>query len=366
MSRSRFVLKQLPVRGQGASDLTRYVARSKLDTHREGPAARPLFTADADHLTVAAARRWLSIVGDTWDKEDALHYVLSFASDREYELLGDDEKERRRVVADLLRASLRESWPVAGLAEVRWVAGVHRNTDNPHLHLLLNRQALRSDAETLTRLGRLPVPLIAHHTHQPDGTRRFEYGAIITALAAHTDAHHRARARVLQYESPLGAVRLTRSLLALETLQQRAPNAAEQLAGAWLLAEIAAGLPHTQRGHDDLRTTLATPTAPNGAIVPGAATVPNLDLPALRSQMARLDQLAALQGQPPTAAFLPTPALRALLLTPPAGAQLTLSTSLPPVKAHDLPSLMPTRTAAPRAALRPDPPLILPTPSPHR
>lgn len=48
------IVKQIPVSGSGASDLTRYVARSKLDHEREGRAARPLFTARAVSRVVGA------------------------------------------------------------------------------------------------------------------------------------------------------------------------------------------------------------------------------------------------------------------------------------------------------------------------
>ena len=240
MNHSRFVLKQIPVQGSGASDLTRYVARSKLGQEREGHAARPLFTAHADDLSVTEARRWLSIVGDKWDKNDALHYVLSFASAREYELLGDDEKERREAARDFLRHALKEGLQQLGIKEMRWAAGVHRNTDNPHLHLLLNRHALHEETGELVRLARLPIPLVAHHNRLPDGDKVFEYGAIIDRFAAHVDGLLRERTRFLSYESPLRTVQVSRALLAPETLQRRQPNADERLAGEWLLAEVAA------------------------------------------------------------------------------------------------------------------------------
>ena len=344
MSQSRFVLKQIQVQGSGASDLTRYVARSKLGHEREGHAARPLFTAHADELSVTEARRWLSIVGDRWDKGEALHYVLSFASAREYELLGDDEKERREAVRDFMRQSLKEGLQQLCLKEMRWAAGVHRNTDNPHLHLLLNRHALHGDTGELVRLARLPVPWVAHHTRLPDGEKVFEYGTIIDRFAAQTDERLRERARFLQYESPLRTVQVARTLLASETLQARPPNAAERLAGEWLLAEVAAFHPHrpTQilSSADALSTSEIT-----------ASSMP--DLAALRAQMARLDHLALLNGQPPTAAYLPTEALRELLVNPPAGAVVTPLRQAPSMERqqpleHELPLPANSRSNGPR------------------
>jgi hypothetical protein len=77
MNGSRFVLKQIHVRGAGKSDLTRYVAKSKLDAAREGRNPRELFTQTADNLTSLTAQEWLSITGGALEKCDVLHYVLS-------------------------------------------------------------------------------------------------------------------------------------------------------------------------------------------------------------------------------------------------------------------------------------------------
>lgn len=329
MSRSRFVLKQIPVRGSGASDLTRYVARSKLEPAREGLAARPLFTAQADSLSVTEARRWLSVAGDRWDKKDALHYVLSFASAREYELLGDDEDERRQAAADFLRRTLTKGQAALGVADMRWVAGVHRNTDNPHLHLLLNRYGLRPDTGALVRLARLPAPLIAHHTHAANGERNFHYGTLINEFAAQVDARHRERTRWLRYEAPLQAVQFTRPLLPPETLQTRAPSVAERLVGEWLRHEIAA--PHGNRDN----SPHSPPQHSQSAAQRPDSLIQTSNLPALRAEVARLDRLSALLGLPQTAAFLTAQDLRDMLINPPTGAILTPLAQAEPMSARD-------------------------------
>ena len=361
MSRSRFVLKQIPVPGSGASDLTRYVARSKLDATREGQAARPLFTAREDNLAVTEARRWLSIAGDRWDKKEALHYVLSFASAREYELLGDDEDERRQAVTAFLRGALTKGGQALGLAEMRWVAGVHRNTDNPHLHLLLNRYGLRSDTGEIVRLARLPVPLIAHHTHAANGARSFSYGTLLDEFAAQVDARHRERTRFLRYEAPLQAVQFTRPLLPPETLQTRAPSVAERLVGEWLRHEIAAqsGKHDSPPQHSQSETT-ATARRPDSLLQ-------TANLFALRAEVARLDRLSALLGLPQTPAFLTAQDLRDMLINPPAGAILTPLAHAAPISARDnqplleqeLPLAHQTHAAQPLAP-RNSPPILDP------
>ena len=359
MSQSRFVLKQIPAQGSGASDLTRYVARSKLGHEREGPAARPLFTAHADDLSVTEARHWLSIVGDKWDKSDALHYVLSFASAREYELLGDDEKERREAVRDFLRHSLKESLAQLGVTEMRWVAGVHRNTDNPHLHLLLNRYALREETGELVRLARLPVPLVAHHTRLPDGEKFFGYGAIITEFAAQIDTRHRERTRWLSYEAPLRAAPVTRALLAPEILSARPPRAAERLVGEWLRAEVAASQTHRQ-------SQAAAPARALSATSPAAeiSVSGTRDVVALRAAVARLDQLSARAGQPPVPAYLSAAELREQLVNSAAGALVTPLRQAPSLERqqtveHELPLPSSSRANGPLT-----PPELPPTKDP--
>ena len=354
MNQSRFVLKQITVQGSGASDLTRYVARSKPGHEREGHAARPLFTARADDLSVTEGRRWLSIVGDKWDKNDALHYVLSFASTREYELLGDDERERREAARDFLRESLKAGLQQLGIAEMRWAAGVHRNTDNPHLHLLLNRHALREDTGELIRLARLPASLVAHNMRLSNGAKVFEYGTIINHFAAQADGRLRERTRWLSYESPLRDKPLARALLSPETLQRRQPNAAERLAGEWLLAEVAAFHPHRQRPILSPARALSTPAS---AEILSSGT---RDLAALRAQVARLDHLSLLNDQPSVPAYLSTEALRELLVNPPAGAVVTPLRQAPPMERqqaveHELPLPANSRSNGPHSP-QPSPP----------
>ena len=77
------------------------------------------------------------------------------------------------------------------------------------------------------------------------------------------------------------------------------------------------------------------------------------DLAALRAQMARLDHLALLNGQPPTAAYLPTEALRELLVNPPAGAVVTPLRQAPSMERqqpleHELPLPANSRSNGPR------------------
>lgn len=204
MSQSRFVLKQIHIKGtSGKSDLTRYVSKSKLDEEREGKKARLLFSEYDDKLTHTDAGKFLSITGGELRKNEVLHYVLSFADEKDFEILGRDEEDRRDKVALFLRGSLSTALASIGVAHMRWVAGIHRNTDNPHLHILFNKNAIEKATNNLIQINRLPSSLIAHHQIQSDGSRIFSYGAIINNFAEQIDARRHERALFLQHETPV-------------------------------------------------------------------------------------------------------------------------------------------------------------------
>jgi hypothetical protein len=316
VSGGRFVLKQIHVRGAGASDLTRYVAKSKLDHAREGRNPRELFTRTADNLTHSAAKEWLSITGGALEKREVLHYVLSFERGREYEVLGDDEDGRKRQIVAFVRRAVSESLRGIGIAEMRWVAGIHRNTGNPHVHLLLNKNAVALASRDLVRLPKLPAPVIAHYTNEADGRRNFSYGLLISSFAGHVDARHRDRVRSLLFENSIRNVRIARGLLAPEALRARLPTEEERLVGRWLVAEIeTARTPMTQVLRGELMPDAAAPKA--GAMQERKALMSRLG--ALRTEVARLDTAALAREQPVTPAFIETEQLRMMLTDPPRG-----------------------------------------------
>lgn len=200
MSQSRFVLKQIHVKGSGNSDLTRYVSKSKLDEERKGKKPRLLFSEHDDRLTQSEAKKFLSITGGDLRKDEILHYVLSFRDEKDFELLGTDEEERRKEVSSILRDSICKALDSIGASEMRWVAGIHRNTDNPHIHILFNKNTIERATGEVIKIKRLPSSLIAHHEAQSDGSRVFSYGEIINTFVQKIAAKEHERTRLLQQE----------------------------------------------------------------------------------------------------------------------------------------------------------------------
>lgn len=193
MSKSRFILKAAKVSGSAASDLTRYIAKSKLDKEREGTRSRPLFDESRDDLTFWQARKYLSINGGALAREDVLHYILSFKQPKDYENLGKDDHERTAQVRASLRRALSEAAAKLGIGTWRWAAGVHLNEPNPHIHLLINKYAIGRESRELVRVSKLSKPLVAHNQKVDGKTREFDYGLILTSFAASVDERIRER-----------------------------------------------------------------------------------------------------------------------------------------------------------------------------
>jgi hypothetical protein len=194
VSKSRFVLKPARVGGSASSDLTRYIAKSKLDKRREGEHARPLFNDERDDLTYWEARKWLSITGGALPREDVLHYVLSFEVVKDYESLGKTDADRMAEVRAYLRRALEKAARQTGVESWRWAAGIHLNKPHPHVHLLINKNAIDARSGELRRVEKLLPPLVAHYKNRTDKTREFDYGVIINSFAADVDAKLRDRA----------------------------------------------------------------------------------------------------------------------------------------------------------------------------
>lgn len=200
MSKSRFVLKQASVGASGASDLTRYVAKNSLDHKREGDKARPLFTERDNDLSHWEARKFLSITGGELEREDLLHYVLSFEQPEDFLQLGETDKERCQEVREMVRHALTEGAQNMGIDTWRWVAGIHLNKPHPHVHILINKHAISQLTNDLARITKLKPPLVAHYRQNPNGAREFDYGVVLNSFSMNIDERLHQRQLSLEKE----------------------------------------------------------------------------------------------------------------------------------------------------------------------
>src|SRR5712692_10594747 len=119
--------------GGGASRITRYIAERDKDLAREGPGSRRLFSADQDNLSYHRADRILDPHGGQPDKDDLIHFSVMI-EEEEFDKLGAEEKEKQARFRDAVREAMKGMAAELNVEELTWVAGIHRNSQNPHGH----------------------------------------------------------------------------------------------------------------------------------------------------------------------------------------------------------------------------------------
>ncbi len=150
--------------GVGASRVTRYIAERDKDPEREGPGSRPLFSEDREGMSYRAANRVLDSDGYP-QKHDLLHLSVSF-EEADFEKLGADEKERQARLREVIREGMKGMAEELTVERLTWVSGIHRNSDNPHAHIVVHKQAIERGTGTEKRIGRIPKRLLPHKEMQ--------------------------------------------------------------------------------------------------------------------------------------------------------------------------------------------------------
>ncbi|HRH41368.1 MAG TPA: relaxase MobL [Pyrinomonadaceae bacterium] len=157
-----------------------YIAHSKIDGEKE-PQGRQIFNEYTDQLEVEKANDYLKtgISSKRPENEELLHLVLSLKS-KDFERLGKDEAERQQSLKEITRQAMKEVENEIGAESIYWAAGIHRNTENPHVHIALQKEYFDQNLETKT-LSKLPPSLLPHYEKKDTGTRIFVEGRLINS-----------------------------------------------------------------------------------------------------------------------------------------------------------------------------------------
>jgi hypothetical protein len=147
--------------GGGTSRTTRYIAERDKDPSREGPGDRPLFSEDRDNLTYRKADRILDPKHGEPDKDDLLHLTVSF-QEEDFDKLGRDEEEKQAALREVVREGMAGMATELGVENLTWVAGIHRNTENPHAHVVIRNEAIKEGDVKQRAIGRLRTSLLPH------------------------------------------------------------------------------------------------------------------------------------------------------------------------------------------------------------
>jgi hypothetical protein len=94
-------------------------------------------------------------------KEDLIHLSVSFL-EADFDKLGHDEEERLRSLREVVREGMRGLAEEMNVTELVWVAGIHRNTENPHAHIIVVNEMLERFGMDERRFDRLRTSLLPH------------------------------------------------------------------------------------------------------------------------------------------------------------------------------------------------------------
>src|SRR5438874_3346731 len=147
--------------GAGASRITRYIAERDKDLAREGPGSRRLFSEDQDNLSYHRADRILDPDRGQPDKDDLIHFSVMI-EEEEFDKLGAEEKEKQARLREAVREAMNGMAAELNVEELTWVAGIHRNSQNPHAHIVMNKAAIERGNGRDKWINRIPKRLLPH------------------------------------------------------------------------------------------------------------------------------------------------------------------------------------------------------------
>ncbi len=163
--------------GNGVSQATRYVSRRERDEAREGAEPRKLFSEKDDSLSFHLANRVLGD-GAAPKTNDILHLVISFEKEDDFNRLGADEESRQHSLRETMRGVMKKTADDLKAENLCWVAGIHRNTDNPHVHLLIHRDYKHRETGRIRQLKTLPKEMRVSWERTDDGKQIINSGSI--------------------------------------------------------------------------------------------------------------------------------------------------------------------------------------------
>jgi MobL relaxases len=173
------IIVSIQAKRESSRGLIHYIAHSKTDSEKE-PKTRELFTEYSDHVSVETANDFLKTGVEKKRPENGqLHHVVISLKADDYKKLGVEETERQRSLKTITRAAIERFAESIGADKISWTAGIHRNTQNPHVHIAIQKEYFDKSLEKKT-LAKIPNILLPHY--EKDGeSKTFVPGILIAA-----------------------------------------------------------------------------------------------------------------------------------------------------------------------------------------
>lgn len=97
--------------------------------------------------------------------------------EEEFDKLGADEREKQERFRAVIREGMQGMAEELNVERLTWVAGIHRNSQNSHAHVVMRKDALERNTGRQKRIGRIRKELLPHKEIE-DGKERLVPGKI--------------------------------------------------------------------------------------------------------------------------------------------------------------------------------------------
>ncbi len=172
------VIASVQAKRSSSRGLVHYIAHSKIDASKESP-QREIFNEYANDLEVEKANDFLKRgVSAKRPSNDELHHLVISIKADDFESLGNDEKERQHSLKEIARHTMKQFEKEIGADRLNWAAGIHRNTDNPHVHIAVQKEYFNENLEKKI-LGKIPISLLPHYEKTNNNEKTFTTGILI-------------------------------------------------------------------------------------------------------------------------------------------------------------------------------------------
>ncbi len=179
------IVVSVQAKAASSRGLVHYVAHSKTDASRESM-TREIFNSYADAIPVEKANDFLkSGVSNKRPANDELHHLVISLKAEDYDRLGADEKEKQESLKKITRYALKELEESIGADKLNWAAGIHRNTDNPHVHIAVQKEFFDKNFEK-QMLRKIPNECLPHYEKE-GAVKTFAPGVLIKAATQKLD-----------------------------------------------------------------------------------------------------------------------------------------------------------------------------------
>ena len=181
------VIVSVQSQSKSSRGLVHYIAHSKIDPSRERIGSRHLFNDRSDAINVQQVNfsLKLGVSSNRPLNEDLMHLVISLRPE-DFKKLGADEKERRKSLREIARASMRGLEKTVGAESLDWAAAIHRNTDNPHVHIAISKRFISLEKDAHEMFKRFPTSALPHYELR-DQKRVFVPGVLMDTATRKMD-----------------------------------------------------------------------------------------------------------------------------------------------------------------------------------